>query len=101
MALMIGRKPGQRVRIGKTTVMVVDVGDTVTVRIRPGGAFTFTTETEQLGLGSERAVVQARPHPHRERTGAAQLRITAPASVRIQRPERDTRRAGTIGGEGR
>jgi len=102
MALMIGRKPGQRVWIGEATMTVVGVDErTVSVRVRPGGAFTFTTETERLTLTSEPAVVQARPHPHGERTGAAQLRITAPASVRIQRPERDTRRAGTIGGEGR
>ena len=88
MALMIGRKPGQRVWIGEATMTVVGVGErTVTVRVRPGGAFTFTTETERLTLTSEPAVVQARPHPHWERAGAAQLRIAAPREVAITRIE--------------
>jgi sRNA-binding carbon storage regulator CsrA len=88
MALLIGRKPGQRVRIGGTTVTVLGAGErTVSVRVRPGGWFTFTTAAQQLRLAGEPAVVRACPHPHRERAGAAQLRITAPASVRVQRPE--------------
>ena len=90
MALMIGRKPGQRVMIGTRTMTVIGVDEhTVSVRIRPGGAFTFTTETERLTLTGEPAIVQARPHPRHERAGAAQLRITAPPSVRVERPERD------------
>jgi len=94
MALMIGRKPGQHVMIGSTTMTVVGVGErTVSVRIRPGGAFTFTSETERLTLTREPAVVQARPHPYRDRAGAAQLRITAPASVLVERPERVTQHA--------
>jgi len=58
MALMIGRKPGQRVMIGTRTMTVIGVDEhTVSVRIRPGGAFTFTTETERLTLtGDDRTL---------------------------------------------
>lgn len=99
MALMIGRRPGQRVKIGRTTMTVVAVGErTVSVQVSPGGAFTFTTAAQELALAREPAVVQARPHPHRERAGAAQLRIIAPAGVRVQRPERDAGGAGLVSG---
>jgi sRNA-binding carbon storage regulator CsrA len=90
MALMIGRRCGQHVRVGRTTITVtaVDVrhGE-VTVTVRPGGAHTFTGPFERLALTSERAKVQARPHPRREHQDAAQLRIAAPTSVRILRVE--------------
>jgi len=67
IALMVGRKPGQRVRIGTTTVTVVGVDEhMVSVRIRSGGAFTFTTATERLTLSNEPTIVQARPHPRRQ-----------------------------------
>jgi hypothetical protein len=95
MALMIGRRPGQRVKIGRTTMTVVAVGErTVSARVSPDRAFTFTTAGQELALAGEPAVVQARPHPRRARAGAAQLRIIAPASVRVQRPERGAGGAG-------
>jgi hypothetical protein len=89
MALLIGRWPHQQLTIGQTLVTVTDVGErTVAVRLTPGGAHTFTTPFERLTLSREGAELQARPHPHRSKHGAAQLRITAPRDVPVARLER-------------
>jgi sRNA-binding carbon storage regulator CsrA len=86
MALMIGRRPGERVRIGSTVMTVASVGDgAVTVRLRPGGVHTLASAEQRLELWLELATVQARPHP--QRPGAAQLRISAPRSVAVLRGE--------------